>query len=114
MTSTTKNAPQVWFITGCSSGLGLLLAHAALSRGDKVIATARKPDSLATLAQNDRCRTLALDVTATQSHLDAKISQAVAEFGRIDVLVNNAGYVLSGVWECVESVAWVGLPTVPH
>jgi NADP-dependent 3-hydroxy acid dehydrogenase YdfG len=102
MTSIKNDIVQVWLITGCSSGLGLLLAHAALSRGDRVIATARSPESLKILSQNDRFKPLALDVTASQTDLDQKIQQALAEFGRIDVLVNNAGFVLSGVWEHVE------------
>lgn len=98
-----SSTAKVWLITGCSSGLGLLLAKAALARGDKVVATARKPESLDnTLARSNDCRVLALDVTASQADLDGKASQAVAQFGRIDVLVNNAGYVQSGVWEHVR------------
>jgi len=84
---------KVWFITGSSRGLGRALAEAVLSAGHRLVATARKPDELRDLVATapDRCRAVALDVTdpaAVQRAIDA----AVAAFGRIDVLVNNAGY----------------------
>lgn len=69
------------------------------SRGDKVVATARNRDAIADLEQLPGVRTLQLDVTATQEDLDTRIAEAIKMFGQIDVLVNNAGYVLSGVWE---------------
>ncbi|RNJ59135.1 hypothetical protein D7B24_003228 [Verticillium nonalfalfae] len=90
---------RVWLITGCSSGFGRELVKAATSRGDKVIATARKVRDLDYCLGTTNAKVLELDVTAPQSELDAKIQEAVALFGRIDVMVNNAGYVLSGVWE---------------
>lgn len=89
----------VWLITGCSSGLGRQLVLAASACGDKVIATTRR------LADLDYCNTMSnvqpleIDVTSSQSQLDAKVAQAIEIFGSIDVLVNNAGYVLSGVLE---------------
>ncbi|GGQ87414.1 SDR family NAD(P)-dependent oxidoreductase [Kitasatospora griseola] len=84
---------QVWFITGSSRGFGRALVTAALEAGDLVVATARRPEPLAAeLAEyGDRVLTVPLDVTdpvAAQSAIDA----ALARFGRIDVLVNNAGY----------------------
>ena len=84
---------QVWFITGSSRGLGRALAQAALDAGDLVAATARHPGQLAELAERygDRVLPLPLDVTdpgAVQAAVDA----AVARFGRLDVVVNNAGY----------------------
>lgn len=101
----TSITSRVWLVTGCSSGLGLLLAKAALARGDRVVVTARKLESLDnTLIQSDNCRVLALDVAASQADLDEKASEAISHFGRIDVLVNNAGYVQSGVWEQVGYV----------
>ncbi|MEV0634704.1 oxidoreductase [Streptomyces sp. NPDC050619] len=83
----------VWFITGCSTGLGHALATTALDRGHRVAATARDPHALAglTAGHGDRVRTLALDVTQP-AQVAAAVKQAEAEFGRIDVLVNNAGY----------------------
>ncbi|MGW0903391.1 SDR family NAD(P)-dependent oxidoreductase [Streptomyces sp. NPDC002853] len=84
---------QVWFITGSSRGLGHALATAALEAGDLVVATARRPEALteAFAAHGERMLPLALDVTDPQAARDA-LETAVAHFGRIDVLVNNAGY----------------------
>jgi len=84
---------KVWFITGSSRGLGRALAEAVLAAGHRLVATARNPEELRTLVATapDRSRAVALDVTdpeATRKAIDA----AVAAFGRIDVLVNNAGY----------------------
>ncbi|GAA4173590.1 SDR family NAD(P)-dependent oxidoreductase [Gryllotalpicola koreensis] len=89
MTSNT----QTWFITGSSRGFGRALAEAALEAGDRVVATARRPEQLAELATEygERVLPLALDVTDAAA-ARAAIEQAVARFGRIDVLVNNAGY----------------------
>ena len=95
-------SPRVWLITGCSAGLGLLLAKAVRGRGDRVIATARDATSLNTLSEDDGIRTLQLDVTASQAALDAKFKEAMQCFGHVDVLVNNAGYILSGVWEEIK------------
>lgn len=92
-------SPKVWLITGSSAGLGLQLARAVRSRGDRVIATARRPESLAALQGDPDSATLQLDVTSSQEVLNAKVKEALALFGQIDVLVNNAGYILSGVWE---------------
>ncbi|PWR17807.1 oxidoreductase [Zavarzinia compransoris] len=80
----------VWFITGCSSGFGRLLAAAALARGDRVVATARNPATIADLA-GERALVLALDVIDGVS-VQAAVDAAVARFGGIDILVNNAGY----------------------
>ncbi|MEU3027553.1 SDR family NAD(P)-dependent oxidoreductase [Streptomyces incarnatus] len=85
--------PQVWFITGSSRGFGRALVDAVLAAGDLVAATARRPDTLAAdLAEyGDRVLPLALDVTGPDA-ARAAVEAAVARFGRIDVLVNNAGY----------------------
>jgi NAD(P)-dependent dehydrogenase (short-subunit alcohol dehydrogenase family) len=85
--------PRTWFITGSSRGLGRALAEAVLDAGDRLVATARRPDDLAELVQRggDRALALPLDVTDPAAARRA-IDAAVARFGRIDVLVNNAGY----------------------
>lgn len=90
---------RVWLVTGCSQGFGHLFVREISSRGDKVVATARNRDAIADLEQLPGVNTLELDVTATQEELDTKIAEAIDIFGQVDVLINNAGYVLSGVWE---------------
>lgn len=99
---TSDRRPLVWLITGCTSGFGQLFVSAVLARGDKVIATARNTTSLTDYASDENVRLLQLDVTDPQDVLDTKAAAATKYFGRIDVLVNNAGYVLSGVWEQVR------------
>lgn len=83
---------KVWFITGCSTGFGRELAKEALSNGYKVVVTARKPEQVAdiTAAYPDTALALPLDVTVPQQIKEA-VAAAIARFGRIDVLVNNAG-----------------------
>ncbi|MEO6754235.1 MAG: oxidoreductase [Chthoniobacteraceae bacterium] len=91
---------RVWLITGCSSGFGLSLATAVLARGQRVVATARRLESFADLAARhpETCRAIALDV-ADSAQVKSAIAEAAAAFGRIDVLVNNAGYGLIGAFE---------------
>ncbi|HVJ40106.1 MAG TPA: oxidoreductase [Dongiaceae bacterium] len=85
--------PQVWLITGSSRGLGRALAEAVLADGHALVATARNPSQLGDLARRygDRLRTVALDVTDPRAAM-AAIETTAAAFGRLDVLVNNAGY----------------------
>ena len=92
--------PRVWLITGCSSGFGAGLAAAVLARGHRVTATARNPDCLSELTAQfpETCRALALDVTDT-SQVKSVVAEAVEAFGRLDVVVNNAGYGLVGAFE---------------
>ncbi|MFE1798688.1 SDR family NAD(P)-dependent oxidoreductase [Streptomyces sp. NPDC059517] len=84
---------QTWFITGSSRGLGRALVRAALEAGDLVAATARDPEQLADLVTEfgDRVRPIRLDVTDPEAARSA-LGEAIQHFGRIDVLVNNAGY----------------------
>lgn len=95
----TGTAQKVWFITGASRGFGLLTAQQALARGDYVVATARDPHSVtAALGEHAHLLALRLDVKLEAQAVTAA-QQAVARFGRIDVLVNNAGYGLLGAVE---------------
>jgi NAD(P)-dependent dehydrogenase (short-subunit alcohol dehydrogenase family) len=91
---------RVWFITGASKGFGFEIAKAVIAHGDKVVATARRPETLTELKvlAPDRVVTVALDVT-DKSAVEAAIDTAKTAFGRIDVLVNNAGYGLQGAVE---------------
>jgi NAD(P)-dependent dehydrogenase (short-subunit alcohol dehydrogenase family) len=84
---------QVWFITGSSRGFGRALVHAALDAGDRVVATARQPGQLAEIAEQfgDSVLPYALDVTDADA-VRAAVAAGVARFGRLDVVVNNAGY----------------------
>jgi NAD(P)-dependent dehydrogenase (short-subunit alcohol dehydrogenase family) len=92
----------VWLITGSSRGLGRELAVAVLDAGHRLVASARKPVDLQFLVEKfgDRVRAVALDVTDARAARDA-VAVAVAEFGRLDVLVNNAGYANVGAFEDV-------------
>ena len=90
---------QTWLITGCSSGLGEAIAHAALRRGDNVIATARKNIQRLQALNAAGATTIQLDVQAPQAELDRIIKEALSIYGGIDVLVNNAGYAEVGVLE---------------
>src|SRR5215216_4316355 len=91
---------KVWFITGTSKGFGRIWAEAALQRGDRVVATARNAGTLAPLAERygDLVLPLALDVT-DKAAIDAAVERAHEHFGRLDVIVNNAGYGLFGTIE---------------
>ncbi|HEY6886527.1 MAG TPA: SDR family NAD(P)-dependent oxidoreductase [Solirubrobacter sp.] len=95
-----SNSPRTWLITGASSGIGLALARAAAQRGDNVTAIARNTDALASLAGEfaGRVRAEAVDVTDA-SALERAVAATVAAFGRIDVVVNSAGFGVSGAVE---------------
>ncbi|KAH8650509.1 3-oxoacyl-reductase [Tricladium varicosporioides] len=88
----------VWLITGTSSGFGREIALAALARGDKVVAAARKIPSVQDLVDKGAFP-LALDVTASEADIKTAIDTAVEKFGTIDILVNNAGQSIIGVVE---------------
>ncbi|HEU5425320.1 MAG TPA: SDR family oxidoreductase [Actinocrinis sp.] len=91
---------KVWFITGSSRGFGRQFVQAALGRGDRVAATARSTDSLADLAgaHGDAILALPLDVT-DKAAVDQAVKRAHEHFGRLDVVVNNAGYGMFGTVE---------------
>jgi NAD(P)-dependent dehydrogenase (short-subunit alcohol dehydrogenase family) len=89
----TIPATPVWFITGCSTGFGRDLARLVLDRGWNAVVTARGVDRVADLVEGVEDRALALDLDVNDpSQIAAAVDAAVAKFGRIDVLVNNAGY----------------------
>lgn len=96
----TAPTPKIWFITGASRGFGRVWAETALQRGDKVAATARQLASLADLTEKYGANvlTLALDVTNAEQAKTA-VAQAHAHFGRLDIVLNNAGYSLVGTIE---------------
>jgi NAD(P)-dependent dehydrogenase (short-subunit alcohol dehydrogenase family) len=121
-------ASKVWFITGTSKGFGRVWAEAALERGDRVAATARDVKTLQPLIDKygDRVAAIALDVT-NKAAVDAAIAQAHARFGRLDIVVNNAGYGLFGAIEEVSEAQaraqmetnlfgalWVTQAALPH
>lgn len=97
-TQNVKN--KVWFITGASRGFGRVWTEAALKRGDKVAATARKLSSIADLKDKygDNVLTLELDVT-DHEQVQKVVSQAFEHFGKVDIVLNNAGYSLVGTIE---------------
>jgi len=91
---------KIWFITGSSRGLGRSLTEAVLATGNKVAATARNPETLDDLVRKypDQILPIALDVTDKKQIIVA-VESAVRHFGRIDVLVNNAGFGITGAAE---------------
>ncbi|MFD2571929.1 oxidoreductase [Spirosoma soli] len=95
--------PKVWFITGASRGLGLDITKAVLAAGDQVVATVRsKPEDLVAQLNSQDLHVLVLDVTQ-ESQAHKAIQEAIAIFGQLDVLVNNAGFgLLSAVEEATD------------
>jgi NAD(P)-dependent dehydrogenase (short-subunit alcohol dehydrogenase family) len=119
---------KVWFVTGTSRGFGLEWTTAALERGDKVVATARKLDPLRDLAEKypDTLLPLELDVTNREAVI-AAVDQGYEHFAHLDVVVNNAGYGLFGMVEEVSEAQaraqletnffgalWVTQAALPH
>lgn len=90
---------KTFLITGASRGMGVQFAHAALAAGHNVVATGRNPDTVrAALGEHENLLVTVLDVTDPHSAEDA-VAAAVERFGRIDVLLNNAGSFLAGFFE---------------
>lgn len=101
---------KVWLVTGSASGLGRVITEAALDAGHHVVATARSPDQLKGLADRygSLMRIAPLDVTNEAEGI-AAVRLAVQEFGRLDVLINNAGYGDTRPFEQVPSTAFRSL-----
>lgn len=94
---------RTWFITGSSTGFGRLLAEEVLKAGENVVATARKVEQVADLEQKYPAQALALPLDVTkQEQVDGAVAQTLERFGRVDVLVNNAGYGVTGAIEEVS------------
>ncbi|HEY0682305.1 MAG TPA: oxidoreductase [Steroidobacter sp.] len=92
-----QSRPTTWFITGASSGFGHAFASYALAQGYNVVATARNPAKLAELSAQAPHRVLALSLDVDQpGAADKAVKEAVARFGGIDVVINNAGYSIVG------------------
>jgi NADP-dependent 3-hydroxy acid dehydrogenase YdfG len=101
--SVSTGKDRTWFITGASTGFGRVLAEEVLKAGGKVVATARNRDKVADLEAKypQKAKALALDVT-NAGQVDSAVTQAFAQFGQVDVLVNNAGYGVAGAIEEVS------------
>ena len=98
---------KTWFITGASSGFGNELVKAVIAKGDKVIATFRKPDLASAFSQHYKEDGLGLVMDVTnEAQIKTGVQQAIEKFGKIDVLVNNAGYgTIGAIEECtVEEI----------
>lgn len=95
-------APKVFFITGTTSGFGSELVKKALAEGDKVVATARDSSKLQfSNTTKDNFLAVDLDVTDTKS-VEKAFEAATKQFGRVDIVLNNAGYGLAGEFESVS------------
>lgn len=91
--------PKVWLITGTSSGFGRRLVSIVLERGDRVVATARSLQKIQEFPQSPNLHLLELDVTSGTTVIKERVDEAAKVWGRIDVLVNNAGIGLLGILE---------------
>lgn len=99
------NANKVWFITGTSTGFGRALALEAIARGDRVVATARRAAAVSDLVALAPERVLGWELDVTQpAQIEGAVSAAVARFGALDVLVNNAGFSIVGAVEETSDV----------
>lgn len=101
--------PPVWFVTGATSGIGAALVAEILLRGDKVIATGRKVEERLgpQIPKSDHVVFFEFDVTAEKSEIVQKVNDAIAIFGHIDVVVNNAGVSLL---KSAEEAEYVNYP----
>nr|WP_320012774.1 oxidoreductase [uncultured Desulfobulbus sp.] len=98
-----SNTSRSWLITGCSTGLGRALAELLIIRGERVVATARNPETVQDIvAGHENARALKLDVTSSED-IRSAVEETEQQFGGLDVLVNNAGYgYISSIEEAEE------------
>src|SRR2546426_1059035 len=99
---------KIWFIPGAARGMGVDFTKAALAAGHAVVATGRDPDAVAkAMGESDDLLVVKLDVTS-RTDAEAAVRAAVNRFGRIDVLVNNAGNFFAGYFEELspEQIEW--------
>jgi NAD(P)-dependent dehydrogenase (short-subunit alcohol dehydrogenase family) len=93
---------KIWFVTGSGRGLGIDIVQKALAAGHSIVATGRNPDAvLKAIGAHDNLLTVALDITDPQAGASA-VAAAIERFGRIDVLVNNAGNFYAGYFENIS------------
>lgn len=95
-----------WFITGTSSGFGEIFVRQILARGDRVVASARSLAKIQALEEMG-ASIIEMDVTSSQDILDAQAAKAVAIYGGINVVINNAGYIKVGTLEDTSSEEWM-------
>ncbi|KUI54654.1 putative oxidoreductase YusZ [Cytospora mali] len=96
----TSTSPQTWLITGCSSGFGELFVHQLRALGDNVIATGRNAETKLAHLKDTGAAILDLDVSGPEAEIQSKMDEAWKLYpGGIDVVVNNAGYILSAAFE---------------
>ena len=111
MTMSNSNGSQagkVWFITGASTGFGRLLAEYLVTLGANVVATARRLESVADIEKSAPAQVLALSLDVTKpGDVEAAVKDALARFEHIDVLVNNAGYGVTGAFEEVNEAEFM-------
>lgn len=100
-----SSTPKVWFITGCSGGFGISLARAVLAHGHHVIASSRDPSKTPALVEEIKQKGghwVSLDVTKPAEEVKKAVGEAAAFHGRLDIVVNNAGYGVFGAIEDIE------------
>lgn len=98
----SSTSPRVWHISGANTGLGLNIATKALQEGDQVIAAVRSPSKVPDILGGPNVKVLQYDASWSQEDVNTYAEAAVSAFGKIDVLVNNAGYAYLGAVEETE------------